>query len=121
MAESENGTEEVVAGDVGGFLRSVFAESAAQALPPTFSELLNRLQSTPAKAPRPDTEQLSDKDFKAELAQVIPHLRAFGRSLQRQSRRRRRPGAGNAVEGVGGTASVPGRHEHARLDLHHPA
>ncbi|MBV7257651.1 sigma-70 family RNA polymerase sigma factor [Pacificimonas sp. WHA3] len=46
-----------------------------------FQELLDRLHSTPAKAPKPDTEQLSDTDFKAELALVISHLRAFGRSL----------------------------------------
>ena len=29
----------------------------------------------------PDWEPLSDEDFKDQLAQVIPHLRAFGRSL----------------------------------------
>jgi len=29
----------------------------------------------------PDWEPLSDADFKDQLAQVIPHLRAFGRSL----------------------------------------
>lgn len=68
-------------GDIGGYLRSAFAESAAQALPPIFQQLLERLQSSPKTAPKPDTEQLSDKDFKEELAQVIPHLRAFGRSL----------------------------------------
>lgn len=39
-------------------------------------------------APKPDqnpsvekVERLSDADFKAELASIIPHLRAFGRSL----------------------------------------
>lgn len=78
LAENQN---EAVTGDVGGFLRSVFAESASQALPPMFAELLDRLQSAPSQAPKPNTEQLSDEDFKAELAQVIPHLRAFGRSL----------------------------------------
>ena len=67
--------------DVGGFLRSVFAAPAAEAIPPMFQDLLDRLHSTPAKPPKPDTEQLSDTDFKAELALVIPHLRAFGRSL----------------------------------------
>jgi RNA polymerase sigma-70 factor (ECF subfamily) len=30
---------------------------------------------------RPETIPLSDPDFKDQLAQVIPHLRAFGRSL----------------------------------------
>ncbi len=67
--------------DVGGFLRSVFAGSTAEALPPVFADLLERLHSSPSKLPKPNTEQLSDKDFKAQLALVIPHLRAFGRSL----------------------------------------
>lgn len=69
------------AGDVGGFLRSVFAESASQGLPPMFAKLLDRLQSTPAQNQKTNKERLSDADFKDELAQVIPHLRAFGRSL----------------------------------------
>ena len=30
---------------------------------------------------RPDVDHLNDEDFKAELASVIPQLRAFGRSL----------------------------------------
>ncbi|MGB3722490.1 MAG: sigma-70 family RNA polymerase sigma factor [Pacificimonas sp.] len=68
-------------GDIGGFLRSVFAGNTAEALPPMFRELLDRLHSAPSKPPKPNTEQLSDADFKAELALVIPHLRAFGRSL----------------------------------------
>jgi RNA polymerase sigma factor (sigma-70 family) len=33
------------------------------------------------EAPRTDWVPLSDPDFKEQLAQVIPHLRAFGRSL----------------------------------------
>jgi len=32
-------------------------------------------------APRPEPVPLSDPEFKQQLAQVIPHLRAFGRSL----------------------------------------
>jgi len=32
-------------------------------------------------APRPDPVPLSDEEFKVQLGQVIPHLRAFGRSL----------------------------------------
>ena len=32
-------------------------------------------------APRPEPVPLSDPEFKDQLAQVIPHLRAFGRSL----------------------------------------
>ena len=34
-----------------------------------------------AEAPAAELISLSDDDFKAELARVIPHLRAFGRSL----------------------------------------
>ena len=30
--------------------------------------------------PRPEPIPLSDPEFKDQLAQVIPHLRAFGRS-----------------------------------------
>ena len=33
------------------------------------------------EAPKPEPVPLSDPEFKHELAQVIPHLRAFGRSL----------------------------------------
>ena len=32
-------------------------------------------------APRPEPVPLPDDEFKDQLAQVIPHLRAFGRSL----------------------------------------
>jgi RNA polymerase sigma-70 factor (ECF subfamily) len=80
VAEEVEGKAEPV-GDVGGFLRSVFAESATQTLPPMFADLLDRLQSTPAQNQKVNEDRLSDKDFKDELAQVIPHLRAFGRSL----------------------------------------
>ena len=34
-----------------------------------------------AEAPRPEPVPLSDPEFKDQLGQVIPHLRAFGRSL----------------------------------------
>ena len=34
-----------------------------------------------AEAPAVELVALSDDEFKAELARVIPHLRAFGRSL----------------------------------------
>lgn len=33
------------------------------------------------KSAEPEMQPLSDADFKAQLAEVIPHLRAFGRSL----------------------------------------
>ena len=66
--------------DLGAFLRVAFAESSEQALPDVFAELLARLgEGEIVVAPRP--EALSDKDFKDQLAVVIPHLRAFGRSL----------------------------------------
>ena len=66
--------------DLGAFLRVAFAESSEQALPDVFAELLARLgEDEVVVAPRP--EALSDKDFKDQLAVVIPHLRAFGRSL----------------------------------------
>jgi len=69
------------AADVGGWLRSAFAESAAAPLPDAFQTLLERLaaEADPARVPAP--QALSDKDFKAEIAAVIPYLRAFGRSL----------------------------------------
>ena len=38
-----------------------------------------------------------------------------------QPRPRRRSRPGNAAEGLGGAQALPGRHQHARLDLHHPA
>ena len=36
---------------------------------------------TPAAASQPQADTLSDSEFKALLAGVIPHLRAYGRSL----------------------------------------
>ncbi|HEX8484106.1 sigma-70 family RNA polymerase sigma factor [Sphingomonas sp.] len=43
---------------------------------------LDRDEDDGEDAPAPvEHVPLSDKDFKAQLAQVIPHLRAFGRSL----------------------------------------
>ncbi len=39
------------------------------------------LDSQPAEAARAEPIPLSDPEFKTQLAQVIPHLRAFGRSL----------------------------------------
>jgi RNA polymerase sigma-70 factor (ECF subfamily) len=73
--------------DVGAYLRSAFADVCAQPLPSMFDDLLARLNSddedegdgTIEDVPEP--RALSDDEFKTELAQVIPHLRAFGRSL----------------------------------------
>jgi RNA polymerase sigma-70 factor (ECF subfamily) len=39
------------------------------------------LDNQPAEAARAEPIPLSDPEFKTQLAQVIPHLRAFGRSL----------------------------------------
>ena len=69
------------AADVGGWLRDTFADSTAAPLPDLFQDILDRLaeQADPARVPAP--QALSDTDFKAEISAVIPHLRAFGRSL----------------------------------------
>lgn len=42
---------------------------------------MSHSQSNPVEPISEDRIALSDTDFKAQLAQVIPHLRAFGRSL----------------------------------------
>jgi RNA polymerase sigma-70 factor (ECF subfamily) len=58
--------------DLGAALRLAFAEVAAAPLPPRLQALLDQLgdaATTPADS------------FKADLAAVIPHLRAYGRSL----------------------------------------
>ena len=68
------------ASNIGDFLRAAFAQSLEPALPQVFRDLLDRLAESGPDAPRPP-QALPDKEFKAELAQVIPHLRAFGRSL----------------------------------------
>ena len=39
------------------------------------------MEDQPAEAAREEPVPLSDPEFKTQLAQVIPHLRAFGRSL----------------------------------------
>jgi RNA polymerase sigma-70 factor (ECF subfamily) len=73
-------TNTAALGDVGGYLRAAFAEAASQALPKVFQDLLDRLDLSQAR-PQPSHDRLSDAEFKKELAEVIPHLRAFGRSL----------------------------------------
>lgn len=65
---------------VGDFLRSAFADAPGEPLPAMFTELLDRLGEGETGRPYSVTA-LSDTDFKAEIAAVIPHLRAFGRSL----------------------------------------
>ena len=45
------------------------------------NSLTHRPDSEEAEAERPELVPLPDDEFKEQLAQVIPHLRAFGRSL----------------------------------------
>ena len=66
--------------DIGAFLRVAFAESSDDSVPQLFLDILARLGEGETPPP-PRPEALSDKDFKDQLAVVIPHLRAFGRSL----------------------------------------
>jgi RNA polymerase sigma factor (sigma-70 family) len=44
-------------------------------------QVSDNLDDQPAESPRGEPVPLSDPEFKKQLAQVIPHLRAFGRSL----------------------------------------
>lgn len=75
--------------DVGAYLRAAFADVCAQPLPGMFDDLLARLGDSDGDTDededlgeeKPEHRALGDEEFKAELAQVIPHLRAFGRSL----------------------------------------
>ena len=70
-----------VAADIGSYLRVAFADVVAEPLPDAFTDILKQLiELLPAEVGKP-AEALSDTDFKRELATVIPHLRAFGRSL----------------------------------------
>jgi RNA polymerase sigma-70 factor (ECF subfamily) len=66
--------------DIGAYLRTAFADAADAELPPIFADLLARLGDGEEK-PVYVRDALPDKEFKTQLAQVIPHLRAFGRSL----------------------------------------
>ena len=66
--------------DIGAYLRTAFADAANAELPPLFADLLAKLGEGEDK-PVFVRDALPDKEFKAQLAVVIPHLRAFGRSL----------------------------------------
>ena len=67
--------------DLGTFLRIAFAAIEAASLPDRLTSLLEKLgEGEPPRAPAAD-QSLNDKDFKKLLAEAIPHLRAFGRSL----------------------------------------
>ena len=65
--------------DIGTYLRLAFAEAEAAPLPPALQDLLDRMGAGEPERSAP--ERLDDNAFKAQLAAVIPHLRAFGRSL----------------------------------------
>ncbi len=69
------------AADIGGWLRTAFADAVAAPLPDMFEDLLDRLADGVDPARFKPPEALSDADFKTEISAVIPHLRAFGRSL----------------------------------------
>lgn len=66
---------------LGEMLTRVFGAPAYD-LPPSFTELLDRLQSDDARA-SPTPGGLSDAAFRAELERVLPELRRFARSLTR--------------------------------------
>ena len=66
--------------DVGAYLRTAFADAADADLPQIFADLLEKLGEGEDK-PVYVRDALPDGEFKQQLAQVIPHLRAFGRSL----------------------------------------
>lgn len=68
-------------GAVGNFLRSAFADHMSAEMPDSFSTLLDQLERLAPRTGNVPPTALSDDEFKRELAGVIPHLRAFGRSL----------------------------------------
>jgi len=68
-------------GVIGGFLRSAYADAAAQPLPALFQALLDSLEAAPSKPTQAAADRLNDRDFKDALSSIIPQLRAFGRSL----------------------------------------
>ena len=65
--------------DIGAYLRMAFAQVEAATLPAVLQNLLDRLGEDEPE--RSEPARLDDKAFKTLLAAVIPHLRAFGRSL----------------------------------------
>lgn len=66
--------------DIGSYLRTAFADTADGELPQVFADLLAKLGEGEEK-PVYIRDALPDAEFKTQLGQVIPHLRAFGRSL----------------------------------------
>lgn len=64
---------------IGELLATLFTPTSD--LPQTFTALLDRLEATADRIPFPNT--LSDADFRREIEQVLPQLRAFAISLTR--------------------------------------
>lgn len=73
-------TQPEVVRDIGSYLRTAFADAADADLPSVFADLLAKLGEGEDK-PVFVRDALPDAEFKTQLGQVIPHLRAFGRSL----------------------------------------
>jgi len=68
---------------LGALLSQAFETPASEGLPTAFLELLARLEATDAA--EGVAAALPDPEFKAQLAAVLPQLRAFARSLARDS------------------------------------
>ena len=73
--------QSAVVRDIGTFLRIAFAAIEAAPLPDRLTTLLDKLGEGEAPRASSGDQSLNDKDFKKALAEAIPHLRAFGRSL----------------------------------------
>ena len=67
--------------DLGAMLRVAFAAVEAAPLPDRLLVLLDELGSEDPPSQSTSPAALGDKAFKTALAAVIPHLRAYGRSL----------------------------------------
>ena len=114
---------------IGVRLRQMFDQVVNEPIPQEFLDILRRGDEALSGA----DERLSARPrtaaptrswtgrFKRELVALIPHLRAFARTLTRRPGQRRRPGAGRADEGMGRPRQLPDGHEHEGLDLHDPA
>jgi RNA polymerase sigma-70 factor (ECF subfamily) len=83
MTEAKTADRSDALRDVGSYLRVAFAQSTEESMPDVFADLLERLAEASRTEPpvQVTPEALSDDDFKREISAVIPHLRAFGRSL----------------------------------------
>ncbi len=105
--------------DIGAYLRTAFADAADAELPDVFAELLAKLGEGEEK-PVFVRDALPDAEFKTQLGAGHSASARIRPLAVGQPRSRRRSGAGDAAQGVGRARPVPGRHQHARVDLHHP-